>query len=411
MEKQLPTPTAADKDAVETTTTNAISDDLAAQEAEDRALMEQFLINPAHDYRNLQYGDTVDGVIMRVDKDELLVDIGSKSEGVVPTREMQSLSAEDRAALKPGDTLLVFVVQAEDKEGRAVLSVDKARQEKSWRRLQQSFDSGEVIEAKVTNYNKGGLLVNLDGVRGFVPASQVSGISRGPETQKQSDMAKMVGTSLPLKVIEINRNRNRLILSERQAVQEAREGRKDELLSALKEGDIHTGRVTSVCDFGAFVDIGGADGLVHLSEISWSRVKHPSEVLKPGDTVQVYILSVDNERKRIALSIKRTQNEPWTTVSERYQLGQIVTGTITQLASFGAFARIEDGIEGLIHVSEMGDGRAQHPREVVQEGQEIQARIIRIDPQRKRMGLSMRQASEDATPTPTDDTSESPEEA
>jgi small subunit ribosomal protein S1 len=367
-----------------------------AEEAEDRALMEQFLLNPAHDYRNLQYGDTVDGTVMRVDKDEILVDIGAKAEGVVPTREMQSLSAEDRAELQPGSTLLVFVVQSEDKEGRAILSVDKARQEKSWRRLQQSFENNEVIEAKVINYNKGGLLVNLDGVRGFVPSSQVS---RGPETQKQSDMAKMVGTSMPLKVIEINRNRNRLILSERQAVQEVREGRKDELLTTLKEGDIRSGVVTSIADFGAFVDIGGADGLVHLSELSWSRVKHPSEVLKPGDKVKVYILSVDNDRKRIALSIKRTQSEPWTTVNERYHLGQIVEGTITQLASFGAFARIEDGVEGLIHVSEMGDGRVQHPRDVVQEGDVVQARIIRIDPARKRMGLSMRQPGEGGEPS------------
>src|SRR6266511_2245213 len=366
----------------------------SAEEAEDRALMEQFLLNPAHDYRNLQYGDTVDGTIMRVDKDEILVDIGSKAEGVVPAREMQSLTGDDRAALQPGDELLVFVVQTEDKEGRAVLSVDKARQEKSWRRLQQSFDNSEVIEAKVINYNKGGLLVNLDGVRGFVPSSQVSGISRGPETQKQSDMAKMVGSNMPLKVIEINRNRNRLILSERQAVQEVREGRKDELLTTLKEGDVRTGVVTSIADFGAFVDIGGADGLVHLSELSWSRVKHPSEVLKPGDKVRVCILSVDSDRKRIALSIKRTQSEPWSTVSERYHLGQIVEGTITQLASFGAFARIEDGVEGLIHVSEMGDGRVQHPRDVVQEGQVVQARIIRIDPARKRMGLSMRQPND-----------------
>src|SRR5688572_5311847 len=202
MEEQKQT-AADEQDTVENASTNGIPNGQEAQDAEDRALMEQFLINPAHDYRNLQYGDTVDGVIMRVDKDELLVDIGSKSEGVVPTREMQSLFAEDRAALKPGDVLLVFVIQAEDKEGRTVLSVDKARQEKSWRRLQQSYESSEVIEAKVVNYNKGGLLVNLDGVRGFVPASQVSGISRGPETQKQSDMAKMVGTALPLKVIEI----------------------------------------------------------------------------------------------------------------------------------------------------------------------------------------------------------------
>ncbi len=362
----------------------------SAEELEDRRLMEQFLINPALSYRHLQYGDTVDGTIMRVERDEILVDIGSKAEGVVPAREMQSLTSADRAALQPGDELLVFIVQSEDTEGRAVLSIDKARQEKSWRRLQQNHEASEVIEAKVVNYNKGGLLVNLDGVRGFVPSSQVSSIGRGPETQKQSDMAKLVGTSLLLKVIEINRARNRLILSERQAVQEAREGRKGELLSSLKEGDVRTGVVTSVCDFGAFVDIGGADGLVHLSEISWSRVKHPSEVLKPGDKIRVYVLSVDNDRKRIALSIKRIQNEPWTTVGERYQLGQIIEGTITQLASFGAFARIEDGIEGLIHVSEMGDGRIQHPRDAVKEGDQIQARIIRIDPARRRMGLSMR---------------------
>ncbi len=367
----------------------------SADQRDDRELMEQFLANPEHDYRNLQYGDTVDGIIMRVDRDEILVDIGAKAEGVVPAKEMQSLSAEDRAALRPGDPLLVFVVQSEDREGRAILSIDRARQEKSWRRLQQCYESGEVIEAKVINYNKGGLLVNLDGVRGFVPSSQVSGISRGPDTQKQSDMARMVGQNLALKVIEINRNRNRLILSERQAVMDVREGRKGELLSALKEGDVRTGIVTSVCDFGAFVDIGGADGLVHLSELSWSRVKHPGEVLKPGDKVQVYVLSVDNERKRIALSLKRTQNEPWATVGERYHVGQVVEGVITQLASFGAFARIEDGVEGLIHVSEMGDGRVQHPREVVQEGDVVQARIIRIDPARKRMGLSMRQPAGD----------------
>lgn len=359
-------------------------------EQEELALMEQFLNDPAHDYRNLKYGDTVDGTIMRIDKDEILVDIGAKAEGIVPSREMQSLLAEDRAALQIGSELLVFVVQSEDKEGRAILSVDKARQEKSWRTLQTAYEKGDVITARVVNYNKGGLLVNLEGVRGFVPASQVNGISRGPETQKQSDMARMVNTDLQLKVIEINRNRNRLILSERQAVQEARETKKDELLSRLSEGDVRTGTVSSVCDFGAFVDIGGADGLVHLSEISWSRVKHPAEVLKPGDKVQVSILSIDHDRKRIALSIKRTQSEPWTRAGERYQLGQIVEGTITQLASFGAFARIEDGIEGLIHISEMGDERIQHPKEVVAEGDIVQARIIRIDPARKRMGLSLR---------------------
>ncbi len=366
-----------------------------AEPQDDRALMEQFLEDPANNYYNLQYGDTLDGVIMHVDRDEILVDIGSKSEGVVPSKEMSSLLPEERDLLRVGDEILVFVVQSEDKEGRAVLSLDKARQEKSWRRLQQQFETGDVLQAKVINYNKGGLLVNLDGVRGFVPASQVSGISRGPDAQKQSDMAKLVGGSLTLKIIEINRNRNRLILSERQAVQEVREARKDEIIENLKEGDVRTGTVTSITDFGAFVDIGGADGLVHLSELSWSRVKHPAEMLKVGEKVKVYVLNIDNDRKRIALSIKRTQEEPWSTISGRYQLGQLVNATITQLASFGAFARLEDGVEGLVHVSEMGDGRIQHPRELVSEGDTIPVRIIRIDPARKRIGLSMARVDSD----------------
>jgi len=375
----------------------------ASEPQDDRALMEAFLDDPANNLYNLQYGDTLDGIIMHIDRDEILVDIGSKSEGVVPSKEMSSLLPEEREELHVGEEILVFVVQSEDKEGRAVLSLDKARQEKSWRRLQQQFETSDVLQAKVINYNKGGLLVNLDGVRGFVPASQVSGISRGPDAQKQSDMARLVGGSLTLKIIEINRNRNRLILSERQAVQEVREARKDEIIENLKEGDVRTGTVTSITDFGAFVDIGGADGLVHLSELSWSRVKHPAEILKVGDKTKVYVLNIDNDRKRIALSIKRTQDEPWSTISGRYQLGQLVNATITQLASFGAFARLEDGVEGLIHVSEMGDGRIQHPREIVAEGDTIQVRIIRIDPARKRIGLSMRRVESDDGNYPVDD--------
>jgi small subunit ribosomal protein S1 len=203
-------------------------------------------------------------------------------------------------------------------------------------------------------------------------------------------MARLVGRDMELKIIEINRERNRLILSERQAAQEAREVRKDELLSTLREGQIHTGTVSSICDFGAFVDIGGADGLIHLSELSWGRVKHPGDVLNVGDGVQVYLLNIDNERKRIALSLKRTQREPWSTLNERYALGQVVQATVTQLVPFGAFARIEDGIEGLIHISEFGDEHVQHPQHVLQEGDSVAVRIIRIDPTRKRMGLSLR---------------------
>ena len=367
-------------------------------ELDAASLMEQFLNDPSHDYKSLKYGDVMDGVIMHLDREEILVDIGSKSEGIVPSREYSSLSTEERHALAVGDTILVFVVQPENQEGHAVVSIDRARQEKSWRRLQELHEANDVIEAEVTNYNKGGLLVNLDGVRGFVPASQVTEIRGGDEASKQADMARLIGSSLPLKVIEINRHRNRLILSERQAVQERRDVMKERLIEELSEGEVRKGRVSSICDFGAFVDIGGADGLVHLSELSWSRVRHPSEVLRVGQEVDVYVLGINAQDKKIALSIKRTQAEPWSRVAAQYEVGQLVRGTVTQLANFGAFARIEDGIEGLIHVSELVDDRLTHPKQVVSEGDDLLLRIIRIDPQRRRMGLSLRRALD--TPDP-----------
>lgn len=366
--------------------------------AAPQSLMQQLLDDPSHDYRALKYGDVIDGTVMQRDRDEFLVDIGSKSEGIIPSKEYSTLSSDELGAIKPGDQVLVFVVQAENQDGHTVLSIDKARQEKSWRNLQEQYDKNDVIQAQVTNYNKGGLLVNLDGVRGFVPASQVTEIRGGDDASKQADMARLVGTHLQLKVIEINRHRNRLILSERMAVQERRDAMKERLIENLKEGETRLGRVSSIADFGAFVDIGGADGLVHLSEISWSRVKHPSEVLKVGDEVNVYVLSVNPTEKKIALSIKRTQPEPWSRVASKYEIGQVVPATITQLANFGAFARIEDGIEGLVHVSELSEERVNHPREVVQEGQEVTVRIIRIDAQRRRMGLSLRRVNESDTP-------------
>jgi small subunit ribosomal protein S1 len=356
------------------------------------SLMEEFLNDPSLEYKSLKYGDVMDGVIMRIDRDEILVDIGSKSEGIVPSREFSSLNSEEKGELSIGDTVLVFVVQPENQEGQAVVSIDRARQEKSWRRLQELYEANESIQAEVTNYNKGGLLVNLDGVRGFVPASQVTEIRGGDDASKQADMAKLIGTKLNLKVIEINRHRNRLILSERQAMQERRDEMKEKLIEELKEGEVRHGRVSSICDFGAFVDIGGADGLVHLSELSWSRVRHPSEVLKVGQEVDVAVLGINPQERKIALSLKRTQAEPWSQVGDKYEVGQLVRGTITQLANFGAFARIEDGIEGLIHVSELTDERITHPKQIVKEGDELILRIIRIDPQRRRMGLSLRRA-------------------
>jgi small subunit ribosomal protein S1 len=371
---------------------SSVTEQGGVQPAAPVSLMEKYLNDPSNDYRTLKFGDVMDGTIMRVDRDEILVDIGSKSEGIVPAKEFSSLTSSEKQALAIGETVLIFVVQPENQEGHAVVSIDRARQEKSWRRLQEIYEENGVIDAEVVNYNKGGLLVNLDGVRGFVPASQVTEIRGGDEAGKQAEMARMIGTHLPLKVIEINRHRNRLILSERQAMQEKRDEMKEKLIEELREGEVRQGRVSSICDFGAFVDIGGADGLVHLSELSWSRVRHPSEVLKIGQEVEVYVLGINAQEKKIALSIKRTQAEPWSQVASDYEVGQLVRGTVTQLANFGAFARIVDGIEGLIHVSELTDARITHPKQVVHEGEELLLRIIRIDPERRRMGLSLRRA-------------------
>lgn len=378
----------------ETTPSNESEVAEPAEPPRPTSLMEQLLNESSSSFKTLHYGEVIDGVVMHKDRDEILVDIGAKSEGIVPNKEVQTLTPDEMGEIKLGEQILVFVIQPENQEGHAILSIDKAKMEKSWRRLQKQFEAEEIIEAEVTGYNKGGLLVNLEGVRGFVPSSQVTGLATGNEAAKQSEMTRLVNSKLPLKIIEINRNRNRLILSERLAAQVQRDFQKDRLMSELEKGQIRDGIVTSICDFGAFVDIGGADGLVHLSELSWSRVNHPNEVLKVSDKVKVYVLEVNPDDKKVALSIKRTQPEPWSQVMANYQPGQLVEGTITQLANFGAFARIANGIEGLIHVSELAEGRVQHPRNVVKEGDVVTLRIIRIDPQRKRMGLSLKRAAE-----------------
>lgn len=344
--------------------------------------------------RSLKHGDTMDGVILAIHDHEIVVDIGAKSEGVVLARDMHTLNEEERAALLVGATVLVYVIQPEDDQGRVALSLDRARQERSWRNLQQFADDGTIIETKIVNYNKGGLLVNLDGVRGFIPTSQVSGIGRGNEVQKQADMARMIGSTVRLKIVEMSRARNRLILSERQANAESRDSRKGALLSEIAVNDIREGTVTSVCDFGIFVDIGGADGLVHLSELSWSRVRHPSDVYKVGDTCKVMILNIDAEHRRIALSIKRTQTEPWMAVAEQYSVNQVLDGTVTQIAPFGAFVRLAEGVEGLIHSSELtGDALA-----AVSEGAPVSVRVIRIDVPRRRIALSLHTTPDAATP-------------
>ncbi|MDQ3328991.1 MAG: 30S ribosomal protein S1, partial [Chloroflexota bacterium] len=364
--------------------------------AEQELSMEQLLASSSAEYKTLRRNEVLDGTIMSLDRDGLIVDVGSKSEGVVPASEMSTVNAEERETLIEGAPVLVSVVDANDNnDGHIVLSIDRARAERSWRDLQKQLDSGEVVEAPVVGHNKGGLLVELGGVRGFVPASQVSNLTGGSEEQRQTELAGYNGRAISMKVIEVNRRRNRLILSERQATQERRESRKEKLLEELGEGQVIEGTVTSLADFGAFVDIGGADGLIHLSELSWSRVNHPRDVLKPGDKLEVMVLNVDREHRKIALSSKRTQPEPWSTALDRYELGQMVSGTVTQVAPFGAFVRLEDGIEGLVHVSELSDTQVSSPSAVVKEGDVLQLKVIRIDTQRKRIGLSLRQAMDE----------------
>ncbi|MFN8532652.1 MAG: S1 RNA-binding domain-containing protein [Dehalococcoidia bacterium] len=347
-------------------------------------------------YTALRRGDVVEGTIVSVDRDGLLVDVGGKSEGHVPTSESTSVDPAE-PSLKVGDTILVYVVQVEDMGGGALLSIDRARAERGWRRVQRLFETQEIFEGEVVDFNKGGLIVSIEGVRGFLPSSQVMGLrsDAGPETVLDDRLREMVGRALRMKVVEMNRRRNRVILSERAAMQEWRSQQKERLLGELAPGDVRRGVITSVTSFGAFVDLGGADGLIHLSELSWDRVDHPNEVVRPGDNVNVYVMNVDPETKKIGLSLRRAQGEPWQRVTGRYSLGQLVTGRITKLTSFGAFARLEEGIEGLIHVSELSDRRITHPREVVREGDVLTVKVVKIEPDRHRLGLSLRQAVEE----------------
>ncbi|MCC6792330.1 MAG: S1 RNA-binding domain-containing protein, partial [Thermomicrobiales bacterium] len=316
---------------------------------------------------------------------------GSRSEGFVPSSELQSLGPNFSTQLKPGDTVLVSVLGLDPSEGGIQLSIDRARGERGWRLLQEHFDSGETFEAVVVGQNKGGLLVNFEGVAGFIPLSQVVGARADQEGEGQQQPSA-VGRKIRLKVIEFNRRRNRLILSERAALQEWRTQQKDKLLSELREGDIRKGKVTSIRDFGVFIDLGGADGLAHLSELSWERNKKPGELFKVGDEVDAYVLKVDLEAKKIALSIRRAGPDRWAGVVEQFQPGEIVVGRITKLMQFGAFARLDGGAEGLIHISEIADRRITHPRDVVQEGQVVPLRVVRIEPERHRLGLSLKQA-------------------
>lgn len=345
-----------------------------------------------------QHGETLEGTIVGINPAEIVVDIGCKSEGIVPARDLERMDPELLSELNVGDTVYVYVVRGQDASGNTVLSLSRALLETDWQKASEMFESQEVFEGTVTSCNRGGVIVRVGRVRGFVPASQIASVRLGrtdTDEERVERLGELVGKNLMFKIIELDRRRNRLILSERAAMREWRQDQKDRLLDDLHEGEVRKGIVSSLCDFGAFVDLGGADGLVHLSELSWTRVSHPREVLKIGQEVEVYVLGVDHERKRIALSLKRLKAEPWSTVESRYEIGQLVHATVTKITDFGAFARLDEEIEGLIHISELSEDRINHPSEVVHEGQELELRIIRIDAARQRMGLSLRRVNDD----------------
>lgn len=337
-------------------------------------------------------GEIRQGVIAAVKENEILVSIGTKSEGVISGRELDNIPAEERASFRPGVEIPVYVLNPEDDNGNVVLSYTRAAEQQDWQSVHEYLASGEVIQSKVVGFNKGGLLVPVGRLRGFVPASQISAVRRAKleEGEGTQQWEKMIGEPIQVRVIEVDRERRRLILSERLAIQETRESLKDRLLEELKEGDVRRGRITSVADFGIFVNIEGADGLVHLSEVSWERITSPKELYKVGDEVQVKVISVDRERKRIGLSIRQLQEDPWLKKVSHLKEGQLVEGKITHLTKFGAFARIGDDLEGLIHLSELSEQHINHPKEVVKEGEVLTLRIIKIDPERRRIGLSLR---------------------
>jgi small subunit ribosomal protein S1 len=363
--------------------------------------MEELLSEQSGEIRSLKHGDVVEGNVVRIDKDEILVDIGAKSEGVVSNRELYGRNAEAQPQLNIGDTVLVYVLQPESNEGHAVLSLRRAGLERKWRAMQEQLEAGAIIEAPVIDHNKGGLIVDC-GIRGFVPISQIVDFPRRPQNDQPRDAAQeiaeklmpFVGRKLRLKILEVNRKANRLILSEKVALYEERREKRDELFSSLQVGQKVTGTVRSIAPFGVFIDLGGIDGLVHKSELSWNKVNNPEAGYHVGEEVEAEVIDINHERGRISLSIRRLQPDPWHSTVADFKVGDVIDGTVTKLVNFGAFVRVRDGLEGLIHISELSHQRVAHPGDVVHEGQNLKLKIISLDSERHRLGLSLKQAEE-----------------
>ena len=339
-------------------------------------------------FPTINEGEVVSGTVVRVDKDEVLVDIGYKSEGVIPVSELsirRSIDPADEVQL--GDQVDALVLTKEDAEGRLILSKKRARFEMAWKRIEAAAESGEPVEGTVIEVVKGGLILDL-GVRGFLPASLV-------DIRRVQDLDEFMGKTLRTKVIELNRSRNNVVLSRRAVLEEERKEARQAILDRLSPGDVVTGTISNIVDFGAFVDLDGIDGLIHISELSWSHVNHPSEVLDIGQEVEVKVLDIDRDRQRISLGLKQTQSDPWQQVVDTYSEGDVVEGRVTKVVTFGAFVEILPGVEGLVHISELANHHVENPREVVNQGDAVRAKVIEMDADRRRLSLSLKRVADD----------------
>ena len=358
---------------------------------EDANFLEEFL--DQHDYTEPKVGDIRKGVIVAITQQGVIVDLGLKRDGIVPSADLSKLEDEEREALQVNDDISVFVTDTEAPDS-LIVSIHMAKLNQDWIDAEAYLESGEIIEGEVIGYNKGGAIVPFGRLRGFIPASHLVELTRGlNDRQRQQKLAKLRGEKLPLKIIEVDRRRRRLVFSQRDAQKEWEEIRKAELLQNLSEGDVVKGRVSGLRDFGIFVDLGGADGLVHISELAWYRIDHPREVVKVGDEIEVHVLNIDPNDQRISLSRKRLLENPWTRVEEKYQTNQLVEGKITRLVDYGAFAELEPGIEGLLHLSQLSRAQVNAASEVVNVGETHLLRVVSIDPDRQRIGLSLRAVS------------------
>ena len=345
--------------------------------------MEELLREEEGNVKSLAYGDIVEGVVVRVDPDEVLVDIGAKSEGVISNRELSGRN-EAAVTLVSGERVKVYVLQPEDEEGRVILSLRKARAESIWQAVAEKESEGEILDAEVREQNKGGLIVNIMGLRGFLPSSQVA-------RQFSGNLMELVGTKIPVKILEVNRKRNRLIVSQRAAQDEDRARQREELFEKLKVGDMIIGKVSGLTSYGAFVNLGGADGLIHISELSWDRINNVSDMLSVGDEVRVKVIKLDPELSRISLSLRQLSDDPWDTIEDRFPPGKVVDGEVTKTKKYGAFLQIADGVEGLLHISELSWDHVERTEDVLKIGEEVKVMVLSADRARRRISLSLRQ--------------------